>query len=240
MTPDRIFRETVEKFNLSSEIFLWKYDPFKVDFGLHFYRTNPSFFNGAFPSQNCGGSGETGGWFVGSCLVGLDWQCREPLFSFQKLFSCKIAVLFFFLFTSLSIWMPDWANFKIPRGSGTAFLPLRYSLPHYLTASALVSPADGIQFPFHSQQPRIISLIHLETQWSLPLRMQTLSQSNLLIFRTLFLAFHSLTPRLGCCIFILGKELTWLLGTQWKTLLQNPKIDMISYILLCLYKYCTS
>lgn len=131
-----------------------------------------------------------------------------------------------------SVWIPDWANFKILQGSGPAFLPLRYSLPHYLTASALVSPADGIQFPFHSQQPRIISLIHLETQWSLPLRMQTLSQSNLLIYRALFLAFHSLTWCLGCCIFFLGKELNWLLGTWWRTFLQDPKIEVISYILL--------
>lgn len=131
-----------------------------------------------------------------------------------------------------SVWIPDWANFKILQGSGPAFLPLCYSLPHYLTASALVSPADGIQFPFHSQQPRIISLIHLETQWSLPLRMQTLSQSNLLIYRALFLAFHSLTWCLGCCIFFLGKELNWLLGTWWRTFLQDPKIEVISYILL--------
>lgn len=141
---------------------------------------------------------------------------------------------------SLGVWIPDWANFKIPQGRGSAFLPLCYSLPHYLTTSALVSPADGIQFPFHSQRLRIISLIHLETQWSLPLRMQTLSQSNLLIYRTLFLGFHSLTQCLGCCIFFLGKELSWVLGTQWSTFLQNPKIDMISYILLCLYKYYAS
>lgn len=149
-------------------------------------------------------------------------------------------LLFSFFLPSPSVWIPDWANFKIPQGSGTAFLPLRYSLPHYLTASALVSPADGIQFPFHSQRPRIISLIHLETQWSLPLRMQTLSQSNLLIYRALFLAFHSLTQCLGCCIFFLGKELTWLLRTQWGMFLQNPKIDVISYIFVCLYKYYTS
>lgn len=159
------------------------------------------------------------------------------LSSFQKWFSCKNAVLFFlFLFfpPSPSIWIPDWANFKIPQGSGTAFLPLHYSLPHYLTASALVSASDGIQFPFHSQRPRIISLIHLETQWSLPLRMQTLSQSNLLIYRALFLAFHSLTRCLGCCIFFLGKRV------NLARFLQNPKIDVISYIFLCLYKYYTS
>lgn len=164
------------------------------------------------------------------------------LSSFHKWFSCKNAVVFLFVcfsfsHLSLSIWIPDWANFKIPQGSGTAFLPLRYSLPHYLTASALVPPADGIQFPFHSQRPRIISLIHLKTQWSLPLRMQTLSQSNLLIYRVLFLAFHSLTQCLGCCIFLLGKELTWLLGTWWRTFLQNPKIDVIPYTCLCLYKW---
>lgn len=175
-------------------------------------------------------------WVSSWVLIGSAESRCSPFRNFSPV---KL-LCFFYFFCSPSIWIPDWANFKIPQGSGTAFLPLRYSLPHYLTASALVSPADGIQFPFHSQRPRIISLIHLETQWSLPLRMQTLSQSNLLIFRALFLAFHSLTRRLGCCIFVLGKELTWLLGTQWKTLLQNPKIDMISYILLCLYKYCTS